>query len=349
MMNSYNPLPKKAITSKTPINMKLISQNLNIYKKISDNLTFRTGVNCDLLFVAASVGAEFKSPPCYLGTNDKYGINNKIKKYFSEYKYTESAKKIFEAANSMDNPPKKFTGPILHDLLKYDENILFNKSNEAAEVISFLERFSQDSKAEEFFKSNNDLYINMINDFVNDINFDYIKRIEDFFGERPQNAKFVVVLSTVMDGGQATYQQLDDGSIVYYNIMNPSQDKHNNLLTLYHETAHNFYDVNLKNKDLIEKYSKYSDSVGKNEMNFASQINETITRAVTAILLEQYHPDIDAKKDIITFEKQGYKNLYNIYNLIKSEYLPNRDQYKTFDTFVPVIFEYIKDCSTNKF
>ncbi|SKA93988.1 protein of unknown function [Caloramator quimbayensis] len=333
--------------TKTPISMKLIPQSLNIYKKISDNLTIRSGVNSDLLFVAASAGAEFKNHPSYLVTNDKYELNNKFKKYFSGYKYNESAEKIYEAAKSMDNPPKKFVGPILHDILKYDENILFNKSNEASEVLSCLEKFSQDSKAEEFFKSNNELYIKMINDFTDEINFDYIKRLEDFFGEKPKNSKFVVVLSTVMDGGQATHIELDDGSVVYYNIMNPSQDKHNNLLTLYHETAHNFYDVSLKNKDLIAKYLIYSDIVGKNENNFERQINETIIRAVTAIVLEKYHPDIDAKKDIITFEKQGYKNLNNIYELIKSEYLTNRQNYKTFNTFVPVIFEFIKNSSKN--
>lgn len=334
--------------SEKSVNLKLIPKDYNIYRKISDNLLFRTGVNSDLLFAASSAGGRFKNPPSYLSADDKYGLNKKFKTYFLPYCNSTAAKMIYEAAISMDNPPKKFVGPILHDILKYDDDMLYSNSSQSEEVFNSLERFSQDSEAADFFAKNHDLYNNMINDFVNQINFDYIKRLEDFFGEQKKNAKFTVVLSTVMDGGQAAYQRAEDGSIIYYNIMNPSQGKHYNLLTLYHETAHNFYDVIERRFDLVESYSKYRNALGNNENNFGAQLNETITRAVTAVLLEKYHPDLSADKDLIEFENKGYKNLYNIYKLIKNKYMPDRIKYKTFDSFVPVIFEYIKALSLNE-
>jgi hypothetical protein len=151
-----------------------------------------------------------------------------------------------------------------------------------------------------------------------------------------------------MDGGQATSNRSDNGTTVYYNIMNPTQSDYDVLLTLYHETAHSFYDVRKMRSSLVTSYSKYSNALGDYEHNFGDQMNETITRAITAILLEKYHASLNAEKDLIGFEKQGFKNLHNIYKLIKNKYLTNRNEYKTFDSFVPVIFEYVKASSLNE-
>lgn len=338
----------KVIILSKPINMNLIPQDLNIYKKISDKLLFRTGVNTDLLYIAASVGSGFQNPPSYLGNKDKYGINQKVKVYFSPYRNAESAKEIYKTAISMNNPPKKFVGVILHDVLKYDDNVLLSKSYPAEEVFNHLEQFADNSKAANFFKDSQESYKKMLNDFAILTNFDYIERLSAFFGEQPKNAKYEVVLSTVMNGGQATFQRTEDGSTTYYNIMNPGQDYHNILLTLYHETAHSFYDVRQRQSDLVKEYSRYSNALGNYEYNFGDQMNETIIRAVTAVVMEQYHVNSMAESDLINFDKQGFKNVHNIYKLIKNRYLTNRNQYKTFDSFVPVIFDYVKASSSQE-
>jgi hypothetical protein len=175
--SSNNKVPEK-------ISMKLIPTDLNIAVNVSEDLLFRTGVNTDLLYIAVVVGGGFKRPPSYLGSNDKYGFNSKVKSYFSSYSNTVSAKKNYESALSMDNPPKKFAGDILNDLLKYDDMILFSKSNSAEGTMSALEQFTEDSKAVDFFGNNQLLYKNIIDDLAKLVNFNYIQRLEAF-GQQP--------------------------------------------------------------------------------------------------------------------------------------------------------------------
>ncbi|MFZ5354402.1 MAG: hypothetical protein ACOZCL_17000 [Bacillota bacterium] len=73
-----------------------------------------------------------------------------------------------------------------------------------------------------------------------------------------------------------------------------------------------------------------------------------MTRAVKAILLEENQRSLSAEEDLLRYEEQGFKNVHNIYKLIKYKYMPNRDIYKTFDSFVPVIFEHIRAYSLNE-
>lgn len=83
---------------------------------------------------------------------------------------------------------------------------------------------------------------------------------------------------------RATFVKNNDGSTTYYNIMNPT-DSSSILNTLYHETAHNFYEVHTENKELINQYGQYANALGHHEYDFGTEVNETIARVVTAIML----------------------------------------------------------------
>lgn len=318
----------------------------NIVSKIADNVTVRTGVNMDLLFAAAETGGNFREPMGYLLNNDQYGINDKVKSYFEKYSNNASAVDIYQSAMKVDNPPHKFVNPILGEVLTYDDGTAFDPADKS--VWDTLRKFASDTNASQFFKDNRVLYVQMVQDFVqNNLNFNHVQRLQEFFGKDLGKDKFVIVLSTVMNGGQANFVNYTDGSTIYYNIMNPT-DSSGVLNTLYHETAHNFYDVRLENKDLIDKYSQYANSLGHHESDFGTELNETIARVVTAVMLDKYHGKQAADDNLNWVSGQGWKNTREIYTLVENKYLTNRDKYKTFKDFVPVIFEYLKASSTNE-
>lgn len=335
---------------------KTNGDNMNLVHKLSENTVVRTGKNCDFLFISAAVGGGLKAnpqypnkDPMYLTHIDKYGINNSIRKYFNKYTGSQNAKAIYNLAVSMDNPPRKFVGPILKEMLSYDDGNLEYKPYQTIDTWNTLKQFSAETGAETFFEENNYLYQKMFDDFTkNKLTFNHVQRIEEFYGTDISNYRFVVVLSTVMGGGQATTEKNTDGSIVQYSIISPSDNMDDMLNTLYHETAHNFYDPRIDDRKLVEKYYKYNDALGKEEPDFATQLNETVTRAITAVIIEKYHGKDAAKRNLKMVDRQGYKNTREIYYLIKNKYIANRNKYKSFKEFMPIVFEYIKASSMNE-
>ena len=120
------------------------------------------------------------------------------------------------------------------------------------------------------------------------------------------------------------------------------------LNNLYHETAHNFYSsINDKIENPVSQYSDYKVALGYDSPGdaFDRRFNETLARVVANIMLEQYHGKEMATPNLNNEMHLGWKNLDKLCALVKEEYLTNRAQYKTFDTFIPVILEYIKTLS----
>jgi hypothetical protein len=316
---------------------------LNNSVKLAENFTVKTAINMDLLFISAVVGGNFNHPPQYITENDKYGININIKDYFGKYVNNNNAKKINEYALKINNPPKKFINPILSEILAYDNGSLIKRSDETIQIWDNLKQFSKDTNAIEFFKANKNLYDDMITEFTSKtLNFNPLDRLSKFLGISENNNKYVIVLSTAMGGGQATLDKNADGSTTYYSIINPSTNANETLNTLYHEIAHNFYDVRIDDKELIQKYSKYADALGKHEADFGTELNETIARVVTAVIIDTYHGKEAAEYNLNLVNRSNWKNVRELYTLVKDSYLPNREKYKTFKDFMPVICEYLK-------
>jgi hypothetical protein len=319
---------------------------LNNSVKLAENFTVKTAINTDLLFISAVVGGNFNHPPQYITDNDKYGINSNIKEYFGKYVNNESAKKVNEYALKINNPPKKFINPILSEILAYDSGSLTKRSNESMPIWDNLKQFSEDTNAIEFFKANKKLYDDMIAEFTtNTLYFNPLDRLSKFMGTSENKNKYVIVLSTAMGGGQATFDKNADGSTTYYSIINPSTNTNETLNTLYHEIAHNFYDVRIDDKELIEKYSKYADALGNHESDFGTELNETIARVVTAVIIDTYHGKEAAEYNLNLVSKSNWKQVRELYTLTKDNYLANREKYKTFKDFMPVICEYLKASS----
>lgn len=214
-----------------------------------------------------------------------------------------------------------------------------------------LKAFAGETKASDFFKNNAYLYNKMVDDFVKEtLSFNHIQRIQEFYGIDLSQNQFKIVLTSLERGASALDigDDYSSGFRTYYNVMDPYGSKDYMFNNLYHETAHSYYSsIRKQTEGLLNQYSAYKDTIGDNspEDTFDRSFNETLARVITFIMLEQYHGKEMATTNLNKEMSMGWKNLDKLCALVKVEYLPHREQYKTFDAFFPVILEYIKGLS----
>lgn len=328
--------------------------------QVAENVFVEPNFNLDTLFIATAAGSNFTHTG-YLYNNPNK-INTAAKAYFAPYTSSENAKKLFARAQKEDNKEKKFNGHFNEGILAYaqffgndltksltfDPSRMSKEGTTLTEYKTCVEGFAKESNAANFFKTNLELYQSMLDDYKQNVQFNQVPRLEEFYGVSKAEDKFIVILSSIMNGGQAFDGKEMDGTLIHYNIMDPTQDY---LNVLYHETAHNFFKpVKEKDMNIIRQYAPYQNAIGSYlpTDSFESALDETLARAVTVILLEKYNGKNVAIHNMNHEIGLGWKNLDEITALIKNKYLTNRNQYKTFEDFLPVILDYVKAKSQNQ-
>lgn len=325
--------------------------------KLGENIYVTVDYNYELATIAAAVGSNF-THRYYLNFDNQY--SRRIKEYFKQYKDLESAKTVWSdiCLPESENEFRVIGSRALFsiDLFENQTGIEFvnreysnptSKIKNKEDINRVIVDFDQKSKATVFLKKNNDMYKEMFEKYKKEYNFNHLARIRDFFGFDLDNEYFVVNLTLTKLGGDSTSTQSKDGKKVNINNVNiMSNDASSNIMLLYHEAVHNFMHKTLdKHSDKIKEYEKYSTALKKVEWNdFYYSINETLTRAVTAILIESNHNGIDVRG---IDNRDSWKNTDNLYKFIKEKYVPNRAKYKTFDDFFPEVLEYIKELYDN--
>lgn len=335
---------------------------INSYK-LAENATVEINYNIEAMQIMAATGSGFNHKG-YLGGNYKTDLDEKIMDYFRAYVTDPTAKEFYEIESKYSTsgisekiPISITNGMLVTEELGKDEfkiNIgsryehpLFRDGNlYLKDMTGMVRNFVVSTKAEEFFKNNLELYNSTIDSFINEtLNFSHIERLKDFYGLDIDNNQFRVILTVTENGGTGPSIQKPDGSWVFFNIMNPAGDKYMQLHLLYHETSHNFNSIlRNNNREVLAGNDDYADLLGYNVTSdpFEHRLDETMARIVAATMLEQYHDKEMAERYISNELQRGWKNLDKLYNLTKERYLPNRDQYRNFSEFLPVMVEYIK-------
>ena len=171
----------------------------------------------------------------------------------------------------------------------------------------------------------------------------HVKRIEELFRTDLSDEEFILYLTATKNGGQAVNVKDMNGKTYHISLFNPlNGSKEHNWMQIYHETVHNFMPhVFNNNAKLLQEYEKYS-AVLKVEYNsnFRMLLDETITRAMTAILLEKHHGADVAQRNMQFELSRGWKNNDKIFDFTKKNYLQN-SKYSSFEEFFPEIMEYI--------
>ena len=307
------------------------------------NLTVGINYNLELMQIAAAHSADFKHNG-YVGRDS--ALNTAIKEYFSKF-----AKRDYESSlysQSMDGAVDKLYHGETDYILCYDSNLTYKplttdrpdefassgKVTNEAQLLAAVKDFKTYTKADQFFADNKTLYQDVMNNFKKQVDFDFIGQLQTLTGVNMNDAQFLLIASPSMEGGMAITLTDPTGNPVYVNITNPSDNFAEMIQTLYHEEIHNFIEPALRDNWDTYSNSHFIGVLNQDTGDNGNAFNETVTRALTNIAIEQYQPAVDTSSLMKEYLSSGWINTDKVYNLIKTEYLPNRDKYKTIGDFL---------------
>lgn len=315
--------------------------------KIGENIYIGPNFNYDLLIIATLTGTGF--------SHSGYGnmdnpLLTRIKDQYQQYQDNKAAKRLAAMVAQIKYPPsKRFGNSIVEEVLAYEElcsTTLRHKLPQltGTSVKKTVRSFGKTTQSENLLKADLDLYNQMIEAFVTKYDFNFVSSIEKFFGFEMKRDRFEVIVSPVMDGGQSLRLNNRDGSVTNFMILSPYGRTDEQILgnLVYHETIHSFMKVvRINAQSSIDSYGQFREALN-NQSNFTTMLDETVTRAISFIMLSTYHQPDMAKRLIDQELQRGWKNVDEIYFLIKNKYISQRDQYPTFESFLPVILQYIE-------
>ena len=323
--------------------------------KIADNVIITINYNNELALIAAAVGSNFAHKR-YVSDPDRE-ITGRVQQYFREFTDLEYAKGFLDTCIPENVYGIRFlNGQLdilsnikifdnLFDLdLKYD--LLGSK---LTNYDNLLRGFCTATDAKAFFRQNSTYYKELFNKYIQNYGFNHVKRIENFFGTDLSNEEFVIYLSGTEHGGSAMEREKTDDSISHVVVLSPSFNEASDLMYIYHETTHNFLNPILKKySNLIMEYEKYSSVLKKHgEAGFRHSLSETVTMAITGILLKTHHGEEMGVNDVKRKVNTGWINTDKIYQYIEKEYLGNKDKYGSFEAFFPKLLEHLKELDEN--
>jgi len=323
-------------------------QYFSHYYQPRANLTVGINDNLELMQIAAAHSADFKHNG-YAASDSE--INRIVKDYYSKYPKKDYETDLYK--QSMDGVVDKLYHGETDYILCYDKQLnkmilntgrpdqfaaqgkLENKDG----LISVMKDFRTYTKADTFFAANKKEYEEILNNYRTQFGFDYVGQIQELTGMNMDNAIFKLVLSPSMEGGMAVSLKDHSGKDVYINISNPTDTYENTLMTIYHEGIHNFI-VPV----LMKRWSEYDNQrfVGVlNSNDNGNALNETLTRALTVLIIEKNHPNVNADEMLALSLRTGWINTDKVYYLLKNEYINNRAKYKTIEDFMPRLVDYL--------
>lgn len=325
--------------------------------RINDKTLVTINYNYELATIASAVATKFNHQ-AYL--TPRIPIRNKAFKHFEDYTELESAKKIYEYSIPEEVMKLKLlysTRPFLTSVSTFENSIIikdnsFPRSKESSinsieELNTLMDNFCDETNARLFFEENYDYYESIFNTFKNNYSFDFIERLSSFFGYG-NNEQFIIYLTAIRGGGRSSHLYDENGRRHNLNIININDGNTESCLnTIYHEAAHNFVSLAKdSNRSELEKYEKIINSVlSSNEQLYENKFDETITRAIVVLMLEEYHGEDVALRNLSLQLRNGWKNTDKLYYFIKNNYVENRDDYDTFNEFFPELLKYLEELS----
>jgi len=214
-------------------------------------------------------------------------------------------------------------------------------------------KFVKDINFNEFFNEMSGYYIDIINQYINDLK-KYVPSefLFDFLGLKSKNLNILLMLGVAtanygLKRGNKLYccvrpyhQTRKQGMVDYF------YNKSYSASLILHEFAHSFINpLSKKYRKEVMKIDKekFKEALENNAYgeHYETVINETIIRTIECLYIKKY-----INKDYETF-KQGYIDDGFIFipelEVLYEDYLNNRDKYKTIKNFYPKIIDFFKN------
>jgi len=315
------------------------------------NYSIYTSSFIDTYLIACALYGDFTSN-IILPDSNEHEIYIKAKEHFLPYKNHEFIKGLGRYINDDDIHEDVVTALLAYTSYKSPEeaynlnangvNHIFANEEEIKEFIKELEKFYTDSKAEEFFKENSQIYKNLnvyINDNVNSTRIiDLIKESEKYVGNKEilykgENIRYETFM-TVFRPFIASFYEIkgkDETLIVSFQspndyFRNPEVfDISQSISSTIHEFLHCFVNVPVeKNKAFIEELAS-----GKRTVDYASPmyqympwnriVDENFVRAIQGRIYANVFDENKAWDEVLDKEIRfgGFTRLEDICNKLE--------------------------------
>lgn len=218
-----------------------------------------------------------------------------------------------------------------------------------------LLQFYTDTDFRSFFLAYQHLYEQIIADYVAQFPaWNMVKAMESYYGKRM--ASYTIILVPLFhSGGYGPSLQREDGTHVYsiFGPMSTTYDRRPFFgyerqirALVLHEFGHSFISINDENNAAIQEQvarSEYLMEPIAGEMSamaypyWSTAYEELVLRAAVIDIIEQ-QTGTDPRYALNDEEANGFQYIRAVYDLLGS-YATDREQYDTFDDFVPGLTE----------
>ena len=242
---------------------------------------------------------------------------------------------------SYTNPPE------LMQLYPLKQTYFYNDwSPDEAKLAEFTQKlkdFYNDTKFGTFFHKHQTDYEKLLNVVSADFEKrDYVKLLEDYFGEKKD--RYVFIYSPTSPGGSGLWIETER-KVTVYSIMFSGY-----VPLVLHEFGHSFVNpITDGFREEIDRYQNLFSSIRQDLPNYYDSwfivVNEHIIRAFTARVTAMLDGEDAGKKALDNEVSNGFKYIIPIYERLK-EYEVNRDKYPDFHSFFPRIIELFAELSS---
>ncbi len=258
----------------------------------------------------------------------------------------------------------------LSDKAPYKPLVPFSKSvpekrwgkKKATKFLSLLNDFYKETDCETFFKENKALYQKASKRFMNVYEALDVEWYETFYGEKPKG-EFRIVNGLGNGSGNYGPKLVLNNKEIIYAIMGtwsvdslgmPSYKKKNYFPTLLHEFNHSFVNHLVENerkafkksgtvifKELKEKMAKQA------YRSWQTVYAEAIVRAAVVKYLKDHdYDEALVKEEIVEQLSRGFVWTSELVDKLE-EYDNNREQYASFESFIPQIVTFFDEVAPN--
>ena len=287
---------------------------------------------------------------------------DRIEQHFEKYKNHEliqftksivnknyvSYDAVMAMAIHLDNNMKLL--PDVKDVWQRDTR--WTKEN-AEKFIPLLQQFVKDTKFDDFFKDNVDLYAETVKRFTPVYEQLDLKWYRTFYGKEPSE-KFLIIMG-LGNGGNCYGPSLDylNGNRNVYAILGVWSTDSTGMPVfdtsyfqiLLHEFNHSFVNyLTEKNKDSFRESGEKIFSVNQTQYSgsWETVLNEALVRAAVIKYVKDHHSNQSTIDDLIKQEKDnGFLWIEELIDELES-YDKQRDKYPTLESYMPKLIETYK-------
>ena len=315
-------------------------------------ITVRVPPNFELLAVVYTLAAENPFP-----ANQEYFDD--LMEYFRDYKDHEVVKRMKQRLSiSGSSPAENFFFAYQWGLLHVSDPPEM-KWDSQDEFIDLLRDFAVETDFMKFYNEHQNYYQEFYDFLYENTAIKEIPLLfNEFFGVSMSEMHIESSYSYIPCRPNARWKGKKDGSIIGYFFMSgcysPKDNSGKETIILdwnylmLHEFGHSTVDM-LENRGKMHQTFSYILDPAKLDMRYGWEyitIDHSYIEPFVAWSLDQIYGESWGELYVSHDCAMGMHICPHIYGLIKTDYMPNRDKYPTFDSYIPHLLEKLKEIVT---